>query len=112
MYFETALERGEDLYDLIDQMRYIIEKNKQEAEAQSQRAMETQGQINAQNEQMKVQGEMAKIDADRKGAINEEVVRGSIKQKQSVLDANIRLLEQLREASLAEQGLTITKGGK
>jgi DNA-binding winged helix-turn-helix (wHTH) protein len=35
MYFGTALERGEDLYDLIDQMRYIIEKNKQEAEAQS-----------------------------------------------------------------------------
>lgn len=112
MYFETALERGEDLYDLIDQMRYIIEKNKIEAQAQQERNMQVQGQINAQNEQMKVQGEMAKIQEEGKVKMNEEIIRGKIKNEQTKLEGNLKLMEDLRLAMEAEAGLQINRGGR
>ena len=112
MYFETALERGEDLYDLIDQMRYIIEKNKQEAQAQAERNIQIQGQVNAQNEQMKQQGEIQKIQAQAEADTNEEIVRGKIKLDQTKLEGNLRLLEAVRAGMEAEQGLQVNKGGK
>lgn len=112
MYFETALERGEDLYDLIDQMRYIIEKNKIEAQAQTERNMQVQGQVNAQNEQMKIQGELAKINAEAQAKANEEIIRGKIKMDQSKLEGNLQLLQSIREGMEAELGLNLNRGGK
>ena len=53
MYFKSALDRGEDMYELVDQMRYIIEKNKQEAQQATERNMQVQAEQNAQAEQMK-----------------------------------------------------------
>jgi hypothetical protein len=105
MYFETALERGEDLYDLIDQMRYIIEKNKQEAQQQQERNMQVQGEVNAQNEQVKAQAQMALDNNMAKGKIEEEIVRGKIKLDQTKLEGNLKLLE-------AEQGLQVNTGGR
>ena len=112
MYFETALNRGEDMYDLINQMRYVIEKNKQEAQAQSERNMQVQGEINAQNEQVKAQAEQARIEAEGKAKINEEIVRGKVKGNQSKLEGNLRLLEEARRAAEAEAGITVNQGGR
>jgi hypothetical protein len=112
MYFETALNRGEDMYELINQMRYIIEKNKQEAQAQAEKNMQIQGQVNAQNEQVKAQAEQARIQAEGQAKISEEIVRGKVKANQTKLEGNLALLEATRLAMEAEQGITVNQGGR
>ena len=112
IWFMSQLENGADLMDLEKQLEYAIEKNKQEAEAQSQRAMETQGQINAQNEQMKAQAEMARIKAENEAKVSEEIVRGKVKANQTKLEGNLALLEATRLAMEAEQGITVNQGGR
>jgi len=109
--FMSRLENGADLQDLEKQLEYAIEKNKQEAEAQSQRMIEAQGQQNAQNEQVKAQAEQARIEAEGKAKINEEITRGAVKKKQSILEGNLRLLEEARRAAEAEAGITVNQGG-
>lgn len=112
IYFMGQLENGADLQDLEKQLEYAIEKNKQEAEAQSQRMIEAQGQQNAQNEQLKAQAELNKIQAEGQVKTGEEMVRGNIKQKQAILENNLKLLEQARLAMEAEQGINVNVGGR
>jgi hypothetical protein len=88
-------------------MRYIIEKNKQEAQQQQERNMQVQGEVNAQNEQMKAQSQMALDNNLAQGKINEEIARGGIKMKQSILEANLAMLQQLKNAADAEQGINV-----
>jgi hypothetical protein len=111
IYFTSQLDRGVDLNDLEDQLRYFIAKYKEEAEENSNRAMETQAQMNAQNEQVKKQGELMLVEANAKAKIAEEQVRGVVKGRQTILEGNIALLESARQAADAENGL-ITGGGK
>ena len=110
--FMSQLENGADLMDLEKQLEYAIEKNKQEAEAQSQRMIEAQGQQNAQNEQMKAQAEQARIQAEAEAKISEEIIRGKIKTNQTKLEGNLQLLEQARLAMEAESGITVNQGGR
>jgi hypothetical protein len=112
IWFMSQLENGADLLDLEKQLEYAIEKNKQESEKQSQAMIEAQGQQNAQNEQMKIQGQQALLQTEGQQKINEEIVRSGAKQKQTKLESNIAMLEQLRLAALAEQGIQTTTGGK
>jgi hypothetical protein len=112
VWFMSQLENGADLLDLEKQLEYAIEKNKQEAQAQSQKAMETQGQINAQNEQVKIQGQQALLQAEGGMKINEEIVRGKVKANQTKLEGNLALLEAARQSMEAEQGLVVNTGGK
>jgi hypothetical protein len=105
MYFETALERGEDMYELIEQVRYIIEKNKQEAQQATERNMQVQAEQNAKAEQMKQQGQMAIDNNVNQGKMKEEMVRGDVKARQTTLEQNYLFLEALRQAADAEQGI-------
>jgi hypothetical protein len=106
MYFKSALDRGEDMYELVDQMRYIIEKNKQEAQQATERNMQVQAEANAQAEQMKQQGQMAIDNNVNQGKMKEEMVRGDVKARQTTLEQNYMFLEALRQAADAEQGIT------
>ncbi len=112
IYFMSQLENGADLLDLEKQLEYAIEKNKQEAQAQVERNMQVQGQVNAQNEQMKMQGELAKIKAEAEAKIAEESLRGQIKMGQTKLEGNLALLEAVRQGMEAEQGLNVNTAGR
>jgi len=112
IWFMSQLENGADLLDLEKQLEYAIEKNKQEAEKQSQAMIEAQGQQNMQNEQMKIQGQQAILQAEGQQKINEEIVRGKVKSNQTKLEGNLLLLENARQAMLAEQGIMTNTGGK
>jgi len=110
--FMSQLENGADLMDLEKQLEYAIEKNKQEAQAQTEKNMQVQGEINAQNEQVKAQAEQARIQAEAEAKINEEIIRGKIKTNQTKLEGNLALLEAARLAMEAEQGITVNQGGR
>jgi len=112
IYFMSQLENGADLLDLEKQLEYAIEKNKQEAQAQTEKNMQIQGEVNAQNEQVKMQGELAKIKAEAEAKIAEEQIRGVVKANQSKLEGNLRLLEEARRAAEAEQGVVVNQGGR
>jgi len=111
MFFKSQLDRGVDMNDLIDQMRYVIEKNKQEAQAESERMIQAQGEQNAQNEQAKAEAELAKIQAEGEVDMKEEMLRGQIKAQQKNMDIIAELYKELREAANAEDGL-LTGGGR
>lgn len=114
MYFMTQLEQGADMYDLVEQLSYVINKAKQEAQAMTERNMQVQAQMNAQAEQSKVQGEIAKNDSLAEGKMREEALRGNIKDSLLTKQYNYKFLESLKQAADAEQGLTTsnTMGGK
>jgi len=112
IWFMSQLEAGADISELEKQLEYAIEKNKQEAEQQSQRMIEAQGQQNAQNEQLKAQAEQARIQAEAQAKINEEILRGKVKANQTKLEGNLALLEQARQAMEAENGINVNVGGR
>jgi len=113
IWFMSQLENGADLQDLEKQLEYAIEKNKQEAERQAKEMMETQGQVNAQNEQVKAQAMQAQIQAENQAKVNEEIVRGKVKMNQTKLEGNLQLLEATRLAMEAEQGIQpVNTGGR
>jgi len=112
VWFMSQLENGADLLDLEKQLEYAIEKNKQESEAQAQRMIEAQGEQNAQNEQLKAQAEQARIQAEGRAKIDEEIVRGKVKANQTKLEGNLALLEATRLAMEAESGITVNQGGR
>lgn len=105
MYFTARLEAGEDIIDLMRQMRYQIKKNREEAQQQKSADIQQQIDGNAQNEQMKHANEMEKMQAEQKGKIGEEMIRGQIKDRQSNKEIIRDLYAELREAANAEDGL-------
>ncbi len=112
IWFMSQLENGADLLDLEKQLEYAIEKNKQEAQQQAEKNMQVQGQVNAQNEQLKAQAEQARIQAESQGKISEEIVRGKVKANQTKLEGNIKLLEDARLAMEQESGLIPVNTGR
>jgi hypothetical protein len=94
-----------DIGDLEKQLGYTIVKNKEEAQANSEKMIQLQGQQNAQNEQVKAQAELAKIRAQAEASIAEENIRGQIKDRQSNKEMVRDLYAELREASNAEDGI-------
>jgi hypothetical protein len=113
IYFMSQLDRGADINDLEDQLRYFIIKYKEEAQANAEKMIQLQGQTNAQNEQVKQQGELAKIEAEAKSKMAEEGMRGNIKDSLLTKEYNFEFLKRLQEAANAEEGiLTNTTTGK
>lgn len=112
MYFTSRLEAGEDIQDLIKQMRYQIKKNREEAQQQKSADIQQQIDGNAQNEQLKHQNEMQKIQAEGQMKAGEEMLRGQVKEKNLKLENNYKFLEELRKAADAEKGITVNTGGR
>jgi len=112
IYFMSMLENGADLLDLEKELEYAIEKNKQEAQKQAESNMQVQAEMNAQNEQVKTQGELAKIETTGKTKMAEETMRGNVKDSLLTKQFNMDYLKQLQEAANAEKGLTVNTSGK
>jgi len=112
MYFTSRLEAGEDIQDLIKQMRYTIKKNREEAQQQKSADIQQQIDGNAQNEQQKFQNEMQKIQAEGQMKAGEEMLRGQVKEKNLKLENNYKLLEEMRKAADAEAGIVTNAGGR
>jgi hypothetical protein len=108
IHFLNQLDAGADIQDLEDQLRYIIEKNKQEAQANADRAIQSQAQANMQAKQMETQGRLAEINAEAKAKTGEEIIRGQVKDKLLTKEKNYELLEGLRLAADEEDGLLNT----
>ena len=107
MYFMTQLEQGADMYDLVEQLSYVINKAKQESIKQAQDNIQAQAQANAQNEQVKTQGAIALSQAQSQGKAQEEALRGNIKDSLLTKEYNYQFLKQLQDAANAEKGLTV-----
>jgi hypothetical protein len=112
IYFMSRLENGADINELEKELEYAIEKNKQEAQRNSQMMIQQQAQANAQAEQSKVQGEMALRQAESEGKAKEEIVRGEVKARITRMEQNYQFLQQLHEAKLVEEGLINKVPGK
>jgi hypothetical protein len=112
IYFESKLNNGADLNDLEKELEYAIDKNKQEAQQNSQMMIQQQAQANAQAEQSKAQGQMAIDNNLSEGKIKEEAMRGNVKDSLLTKEYNMKFLEQLKAAADAENGITTNTGGK
>lgn len=109
IYFESKLNNGADLNELEKELEYAIEKNKQEAQQNSQMMIQQQAQANAQAEQSKAQGQMAIDQNVSQGKMQEESVRGNVKDSLLTKQFNMDFLKSLQEAANAEKGILVTK---
>jgi hypothetical protein len=107
MYFTARLEAGEDVYDLLRQMRYTIRKNQEEKQQSDMAKINQQIQGNAQNEQMKAQNEMQRIQLEGQLKAQEELIRGQIKDKQTRLENNYMILAEAQKAADMEAGINV-----
>jgi hypothetical protein len=112
MYFMTQLEQGADMYDLVEQLSYIINKAKQESLKNSQDAIKLQAQTNAEAKQMEIQGQMAKDNNMNQGKMKAEAVRISGKNSLLTKQFNMDLMKQLMAAADAEDGITTQTSNK
>ena len=110
IWFMSRLDGGEDINDLERQMRYAINKNKEEKQQETMANVQTQSEQLMQQEAQKHQNEMEKIGAEGQIKIQEEAIRGEIKKRQSIIDGNLEFLKGLKESADAEQGISV--GGR
>ena len=103
--FSNLLENGADITELEQQLGYTIVKNKEEAQANSERAMQTQGEEQRKTDAQKAQIELDKIRAQAEADIAEEQIRGQIKDKLANKEIIRDLYAEIREAANAEAGL-------
>ena len=82
-----------------------IDKNKQEAAAQSEQMIASQGEQQRQTDAQKAQIEMAKMQAEQEGKIKEELIRGQIKNQQMNKEIVRDVYSSLVESANAEQGI-------
>lgn len=102
MYFSERMASGEDLMDIRQEMSYSIEKE-QQRKAQEQIAnIQAQNQGLQQLEQQKQQGEMG----IQQMKMEEEVIRGQIKQNLLKAENNYALMNKLYDLAAQEEGLT------
>lgn len=103
--FKSLLDNGADIGELEQQLGYTIVKNKEEAQANSEKMIGLQGEENRKSEQEKIQGELVKIKAEAEAKIAEEQQRGVIKDRQANKEIIRDLYAELREAANAEDGI-------
>ena len=103
--FKNLLDNGADIGDLEQQLGYTIVKNKEEAQSNSEKMIQMQGDQQRQTDAQKAEVEMAKIRAEAEAKIAEETVRGQIKDKLANKEIVASVLAQLDEAANAEDGL-------
>ena len=105
IYFTERLEMGDDILDLTRQMRYRIKKNKEEKEQADMAQSQAQVEGNMQMQQQKHQQDLEKLQVEGKQKVGEELVRGKIKENQTMAEMVRDLYAELREAANAEKGL-------
>jgi len=105
MKFGALMDAGVDMNELIQMFDYAVIKNGEQTQANSEKMIKLQGETNAQNEQVKIQGELAKIKAGAEAKIVEEEKRGEIKDRQSNKEMVRDLMAQVNEAANAEEGI-------
>lgn len=110
IYFNSRLENGADIMELEEEMRYTIEKNKQDAERQQMAVIEAQGQQNMQAKQADHQAALQLQQADAQAKQQEEALRGQIKAVLMQKESNLNLLKQAYLDMVAEStGNPLTK---
>ena len=105
IFFMSQLENGADISELEKQLQYTIDKNKQEAAAQSEQMIASQGEQQRQTDAQKAQIEMAKMQMEQEGKIKEELIRGDIKNQQMNKEIVRDVYSSLVEAANAESGI-------
>jgi hypothetical protein len=103
--FSNLLENGADITELEQQLGYAIVKNKEEAQANSEKMIQMQGDQQRQTDAQKAQVELEKIKAQAEADIAEEQIRGQIKDKLANKEIIRDLYAEIREAANAEAGL-------
>jgi len=109
MKFGALMDAGVDMDELVQMFDYAVIKNGEQAQANSEKMIQLQGETNAQNEKIKIEGELAKIKAEAEAKIAEEQVRGQIKQSESNKQIAADLYESLREEVAAEENINISR---
>lgn len=112
IYFNSRLENGADIMELEEEMRYTIEKNKQDAERQQMAVIEAQGQQNMQIKQADHQAAMELQQADAQAKQQEEALRGQVKALLMQKESNLNLLKQAYLDMMAQetgQPLTVAR---
>lgn len=112
IYFSTRLEAGGDIVELTKQLRYRIKKNQEEYQKQSEASIAQQTQGNLEAQAQKHQQEMEKISTEGQIRLQEEMVRGQIKDQESTKQMLANIYQGLQEEDMAERGLNAPKGGK
>ena len=112
MFFTLQLEQGADMYDLIEQLSYVINKAKQQAKQDAQDNMQAQSQMNMQAQQQKDQSAAGLIQAEGQAKSQTEALRGNIKDSLLTKEYNYQFLKQLQDAANAEAGIQTNTGGK
>ncbi len=105
IFFMSQLENGADISELEKQLQYTIDKNKQEAAAQSEQMIASQGEQQRQTDAQKAQIEMAKLQMEQEGKIKEELIRGDIKNQQMNKEIVRDVYASLVESANAENGI-------
>ncbi len=108
IFFMSQLENGVDISELEKQLQYTIDKNKEEAAAQSEQMIASQGEQQRQTDAQKAQLEAQKIQIEQEGKIKEELIRGQIKQTETNKQIAADLYKSLREEVAAEDGVFIS----
>lgn len=108
IFFSSQLENGADISELEKQLQYTIDKNKEEAQMQSERMIEAQGEQQRQTDAQKAEIEMAMLQAEQQGKEREELIRGQIKDSESNKQIAADLYRSLREEDAAENGINIS----
>ncbi len=110
IFLKSQLDNGVDINELEKQLGYIILKNKEQSQANSERMMQVQAEENRKTEEAKMQGELMKIRAQAEASIAEEQIRGQIKERESNKQITADLYKSMREEAAAEAGINISGG--
>jgi hypothetical protein len=108
IFFMSQLENGVDISELEKQLQYTIDKNKEEAAAQSEQMIASQGEQQRQTDAQKAQIEAQKMQLEQDGKIKEELIRGKIKETDTNKQIAADLYKSLREEVAAEGGINIS----
>jgi hypothetical protein len=108
IFFSSQLENGADISELEKQLQYTIDKNKEEAAAQSEQMIQSQGDQQRQTDAQKAQIEKDRIMLEGEISMKEEMIRGKIKESETNKQIAADLYKSLREEESAERGINIS----
>ena len=102
MYFSERMATGDDLIEIRQQIGYSVEKEQQRRSQEQIANIQAQNEGLQQLEGMKQQGE-AQLQQMK---MEEEVIRGQIKQNLLKAESNYALMDKLYDLAAQEEGLT------
>lgn len=105
LWIKSAIDDGEDLIEISQQLDYMMAKTRQETQAANQSAAVQQQQQAQQLEAMRQQAEQSKQQFEYKKIIDEERVKGEEERKNLILQRNLEFINSVEEAAALEQGM-------